>query len=333
MRLLFFYPLLLAACLILQTSVLAERFCGTTTDGFLYDPETLDPLQIGNANMLKSFMRKAWPVVESAMGSIQPIKYCFANKEASDTLKCDIGNAMTDWSKALGPPRPAEAEPVGHSVFFKQARLPFEDGKSVISYCFDDGTDKGGTPSAAIGYISSGSPGRNRMILPEAPGREKVAHEIAHVLGMIHEQCRDDRDEYVEYLCKNVAGYDAAFGRAVASDDPEAGEKLCYDKQFAERHGFDGSQFTKNHDFWDQFGMFDYGTFDLGSIMLYPSNAFFTSKCWSSNMDACPMVGIDKLNGKVTGTSWIHGNAQPSAGDIAFVKKWYPYRDLVRAVP
>jgi hypothetical protein len=44
-------------------------------------------------------------------------------------------------------------------------------------------------------------------------------------------------------------------------------------------------------------------------------------------MDKCPMVGIDRVDGKVTGTSWIHGSVVPSAGDVAFVKKWYPWND------
>ena len=50
-------------------------------------------------------------------------------------------------------------------------------------------------------------------------------------------------------------------------------------------------------------------------------------------MDICPMVGLDKINGKVVGKSWIHGNVAPSRGDVAFVKKWYPWESEMKALP
>jgi hypothetical protein len=37
------------------------------------------------------------------------------------------------------------------------------------------------------------------------------------------------------------------------------------------------------------------------------------------------MVAIDRINGKEVGTSWIYANVAPSNGDIALVKKWYPW--------
>jgi hypothetical protein len=71
--------------------------------------------------------------------------------------------------------------------------------------------------------------------------------------------------------------------------------------------------------------MFDEATFDMGSIMLYPSNAFSNPECSSNNIDACPMVGIYKVGDRVVGKSWIHGSVAPSAGDAAFVKQWNPW--------
>lgn len=101
--------------------------------------------------------------------------------------------------------------------------------------------------------------------------------------------------------------------------------KLCDDKIFAERYNFDGSQFKKNAQYADLPGSLEEAKFDMGSIMTYPSNAFSNPDCGLEKMDKCPMVGIDRVDGKVTGTLWIHRSVVPSASDVAFVKKWYPW--------
>jgi hypothetical protein len=141
---------------------------------------------------------------------------------------------------------------------------------------------------------------------------------------MIHEQCRNDRDTYLEYRCENIKGYGAAAYNAMMAAEKAVESRLCEDKAFAEKYGFDGAQFTKNAGKSDIAGRLDEGPFDFGSIMMYPSNAFSNPDCKPDNIDKCPMVQIDKVNDKVTGTSWIHTGEVPSQGDIAFVKKWYP---------
>jgi hypothetical protein len=101
--------------------------------------------------------------------------------------------------------------------------------------------------------------------------------------------------------------------------------RLCEDQAFALRYGFDGSQYIKNAGYVDFAGRFDEGKIDLGSVMMYPSNAFANPECSPMKMEACPLVAIDRINAKEVGTSWIYANVAPSNGDVAFVKEWYPW--------
>jgi hypothetical protein len=144
---------------------------------------------------------------------------------------------------------------------------------------------------------------------------------------MIHEQCRNDRDSYVEYHCENVKGYKDAFYSALVKGEPDAASKLCEDRRFAQQYGFDGAQYTKNYDYERIPGIVDDPDigFDMGSIMLYPSYAYKNDDCSQTEVEKCPLVGLDKIDGKVVGRSWIHENVAPSEGDKAFVKKWYPF--------
>jgi len=62
MRITLIHCVLFIAWLLLPASVLAERFCGTISNTTMYDPDKLDSL-LGNANMLKVFFRRPWPLM------------------------------------------------------------------------------------------------------------------------------------------------------------------------------------------------------------------------------------------------------------------------------
>jgi hypothetical protein len=139
--------------------------------------------------------------------------------------------------------------------------------------------------------------------------------QIGHVLGMVHKQCRNDRDSFIQYRCQNIRGYGKSLTNAINAGETDLDTKLCVDKTFAKKYNFDGSQFTKNAQYADLPGILDEAEFDMGSIMMYPSNAFSNPECWPKSMD--------KVDGKVTGMSWIHGSLAPSAGEEVVSLGWY----------
>lgn len=103
--------------------------------------------------------------------------------------------------------------------------------------------------------------------------------------------------------------------------ETEAHAKLCEDRLFAGKYEFVGSQFTKNpegkiHD--------EPGGFDTNSIMMYSSDVFADPAC-DSDKTKCPLLKLVKINGEIVGTNRILENTQPSDGDIAWAKSWYPH--------
>lgn len=68
-----------------------------------------------------------------------------------------------------------------------------------------------------------------------------IMHELLHALGLFHEMCRADRNEYIEILWDNIeANKKSNFQTYIELNTPGA----------------------------------DIGNFDFNSIMMYPSNAF-----------------------------------------------------------
>jgi hypothetical protein len=111
--------------------------------------------------------------------------------------------------------------------------------------------------------------------------------------------------------------------------DADARKKLCEDALFAGKYDFAGSQYTKNDDRGIPGAVDSAGGFDLDSIMLYDSYHFSQDqeRC-AADKNNCPLLKIDKVDGKKTGTSSYFRKFLPSAGDIAWVKSWYPYEKV-----
>ena len=141
---------------------------------------------------------------------------------------------------------------------------------------------------------------------------------------MAHEHCRFDRDKNVLFRCDKLVGYKDALIAASVAGHQDAAERLCTEQGFANEFNFEaGAQYIKNAALNSIYApIMDEGPFDLGSIMIYPLNAYAAdSNCWEQNdICVCPLVAAR------FGSTWaIQVNTAPSVGDVNFVRAWYPW--------
>lgn len=167
------------------------------------------------------------------------------------------------------------------------------------------------------------------------------------VFGMVHEFTRNDRksfprpnvsalttagDDYVLYTCSNIQDYSDAVAKAKAAEptlsDDQIHNSLCDNEDFAVKYGFLGFQCVKN-----QRGRIgdDSPKFDVDSIMMYPSWGFADDEdaCGNDKMK-CPLLKYPPSEyqfGDVRIPERIEDPEGPSAGDIAWLKQYYPPED------
>jgi hypothetical protein len=119
---------------------------------------------------------------------------------------------------------------------------------------------------------------------------EHVIHEIGHIVGLLHEHNRSDRDKYLAVQTKKV--------------DPSMLDQ-----------------------FSNPIAAVDVGPFDWQSIMLYPPRSFPMAGAQGATLKKRDENGIaiDDVNwGMKIGSGWGEGvSTSLSAGDIAAVRKYY----------
>ncbi|KAF1847659.1 uncharacterized protein K460DRAFT_426406, partial [Cucurbitaria berberidis CBS 394.84] len=312
MRLLLSFFVLLFVVAANLPLVFGEQFCGTDSNATLVEADLFGP-QMGAASFLKGEFRHPWPQV----GNRRPIRYCYVDEATRNELHCSVQGGLGAWAlKVEGP-----IKENGHSLSWQTAGDRTNDMTRYYTQIL----------SRRFGEVEPcRKSGHSRYTWEEGRNANGIlAHEIGHVLGMVHEQVRYDRNDHVEYRCHNVLGYQRALSDAILAgvSADMAGKDLCEDMLFAQRFAFDGTAFTKQDKYKSvSFAILGDGDFDYPSIMLYPSNTYAGPGCQGTvnNLVACTLVAIDRANGNAVGQSYIHTNMVPSAGDVAFVRKYYP---------
>ncbi|KAK3209131.1 hypothetical protein GRF29_69g882549 [Pseudopithomyces chartarum] len=252
--------------------------------------------------------RTIWPIVTSTPpGGRNVVRFCFTTLEAKAELEHDFLQAIDNWMDALGGPASSRT---GHNLVFKEVRTP--EGEDTV--CCSEWklppaqnpctwnaevendvlavymNPSGKANSATIGYVSDSDallnnfpPQRHFVNLKPLNSNINVlwewVHELGHVLGLLHEHGRIDRDNHVIFRCRNLLDFQSCFAAAkkdrdeqdTGDTDAEIEKKLCEQWTFANRYGFSARSFMKGTGSQPHVDPASWGAYDRDSIMHYSS--------------------------------------------------------------
>ncbi|ORY13802.1 hypothetical protein BCR34DRAFT_561359 [Clohesyomyces aquaticus] len=193
--------------------------------------------------------------------------------------------------------------------------------------------DTGEGSWANLGYFARPLDGQENAIAFNGEDKVQpfeVAHEIGHVLGLAHEHVRDDRDHYVLYNCRNVVDYMDKLTKMWKKDLNLDITDLCNNLDVANDPEIDfmGSQFIKGHTYnrgKASTQTVNYGTYDMHSIMHYPSVTFSGFEECRADATLCPLAAYKNSEDHSEGVTWVPLNGEISDGDKDRIRSWYPY--------
>ncbi|KAF9730577.1 hypothetical protein PMIN01_11446 [Paraphaeosphaeria minitans] len=273
------------------------------------------------------------------------IPYCYVDKRSYDRIgaPCRMREATLLWADALGR---GPSKQTGHSLMFYESRReddycctryhygsenqPIAPGdfscdwddkrwpEGTLAIHWVDEAKSGESAEGRLGYMSYANnhqKDRHFVGLPDKSTVADIAHELGHVLGMVHEHQRWDRDDHVEFRCRNLRGMREAVAefRQTGLEYDQAWRILCTDFGAALHYTAPSRSYVKGDglDAGMQPPLDGPGGFDMDSIMLYASK-------YASN------AGEDKVD--IPGSEFmIPERDKPSPLDAAFVSRFYPW--------
>ncbi|KAI4934227.1 hypothetical protein J4E85_002083 [Alternaria conjuncta] len=286
---------------------------------------------------------KKW--TELYIKGITLIPYCFPTEEHRKANVEKLEAAIRVWMTALGGgPSPG----TNHKIIFSE----YVDFSQNPRYCIDvnspaeskwnmavpyktvaiwkdDGVGKAAAASTVGMGDTPGKPWDLNMWIDVEASVTTVAHELGHVMGMMHEQQRSDRDRYIHYDCTKLTDYRTALARARESDPSTTTDELCNDVTIADRYNFSGRSYTdtvlygKSEDGWT---LNPDSPYDADSIMHYHSYIMGNENCLNGNQAECPVARYRDSTNHDLGYEMIPMWSRPSSWDVAWVKTQYGWR-------
>ncbi|ORX97360.1 hypothetical protein BCR34DRAFT_607322 [Clohesyomyces aquaticus] len=281
--------------------------------------------------------RQRWP--RQGEDKLAVITYCYDDHATQARLAPVMRKAIQIWYDELGGPA---SKASGHGLVFKEYGAP----ASKSPWCLQNGklwTAESGIPMDAVrvhandrakavstvGYIEDDGAetgGRHEMRLDPhtaVEGAWVFAHELGHVLGLLHEHQRVDRENYVNFKCANVQGFHETQTVSFEQNPSEDANSICTNYSVAQRYGFDAMQYIPED---NHFQTDASPTFDFNSIMLYDSKTFaeLRESCNAGSTDYC--VLLKWTSPAKERLEYIDTNKVPSEGDVEFVKSFYNWQ-------
>ncbi|KAF2661064.1 hypothetical protein K491DRAFT_711314 [Lophiostoma macrostomum CBS 122681] len=285
-----------------------------------------------------------WPRVSNNKVAI---RYCFYDTDTDKRLRSLVRGAMDVWMGALGERKKDN----GHAIEFYE----HTDKDNKPYHCVDesnpsrpwntnlqtdtvailwrgaDGINPQPVPasSATLGCLKKPNPFVLNLVVGTSHTLWEITHELGHVLGMVHEHQRADRDLFIKYNCDKVFGFDAAWQKASA--DGISKDRLCNDAQVATYYGFwAGVQFIRGFIGVLKWEVVGSGAYDIESIMHYASDAGVAdqTRCNANHPDEpamCVMAFWKNPSKHDAGWETRFRQNPISQRDVAWVKKVYPW--------
>ncbi|KAF2634137.1 hypothetical protein P280DRAFT_554799 [Massarina eburnea CBS 473.64] len=343
------YLLILLTC-----SLASPQYAQSSDYNFSSPPSSLVERGAGVSN--QGNILRPWPVNDPvASRKLTVIEFCFALLPFREQALFRFMMAIDIWINALG----GEAGPhSGHSIAFQETF--YSDGTPLP--CYIPGTAQNHPPYgqwnpvlpshilqimpvsdrdsavASVGYRVGVNLENGRHSMAFAPDFDveriyMLVHELGHVFGMMHEHQRSDRDDFVQINWPAISGYETGLQAAMTEgfSKEEAEYRLQTEEAFGKYFNVPTGDFNKAVNGIlgppdDPYTIDESSPYDIDSLMNYASAHYSLAPDSGDAKDATILKWVKDESGNKIGSVPYPHNTAPSVGDVAWIRKWYPWR-------